>query len=255
MKISVVINTYNAEKYLRQVLESVRQFDEVVICDMESTDSTVAIAEEYGCLVVVFPKENHTIPEPARNFAIQSASSEYVLVVDADEEVPAALREYLYDLVAQPDCPAGVYLPRKNYFLGHYMHCYYPDYILRFFRRDAADWPPTIHSLPRVEGKTIYIPRKRKDLALIHLVNESIHELWDKMNRYTDNDAYRRRHKKYGTLALFYRPRVRFFKMFILKGGFRAGRAGYMKAKMDAAYQFMITSKIIEQREKEAKGR
>ena len=71
-KISVVINTYNAEKYLQQVLDSVKDFDEVVVCDMESTDDTVAIAREYGCKVLTFPKANHKSAEPARTFAIQS---------------------------------------------------------------------------------------------------------------------------------------------------------------------------------------
>ena len=54
-RISVVINTYNAEKFLAQVLESVKDFDEVVVCDMESTDRTLEIARQYGCKIVTFP--------------------------------------------------------------------------------------------------------------------------------------------------------------------------------------------------------
>lgn len=73
--ISIVINTYNAEQYLARVLETVKDFDEIVVCDMESTDKTLKIAEQYGCKIVVFPKRNYNICEPARNFAIQSASS------------------------------------------------------------------------------------------------------------------------------------------------------------------------------------
>ena len=94
--ISIVINTYNAERHLAKVLESVKDFDEVVICDMESTDGTLSIAKSYGCKIVTFPKQNHTIVEPARNFAIQSATHPWVLVVDAYEIVPKALRDYLY---------------------------------------------------------------------------------------------------------------------------------------------------------------
>ena len=63
-KISVVINTYNARQHLRQVLESVKDFDEVVVCDMESTDDTCDIAREYGCRIVTFPKH----PNCARCF-------------------------------------------------------------------------------------------------------------------------------------------------------------------------------------------
>ena len=72
-KISVVINTYNAEQHLSRVLGAVKDFDEIVICDMESTDSTLDIARQYGCKIVTFEKKDYTIVEPARNFAIQSA--------------------------------------------------------------------------------------------------------------------------------------------------------------------------------------
>ena len=84
-KISVVINTYNAERHLERVLDSVEGFDEVLICDMESTDSTLAIAQRRGCRVVTFPREHYTIVEPAREFAIHAAKGPWVLVVDADE--------------------------------------------------------------------------------------------------------------------------------------------------------------------------
>lgn len=73
-KISVVINTYNAEQHLSKVLEAVKDFDEIVVCDMESTDNTVKIAKDFGCRIVIFPKANHKSAEPARTFAIQSAS-------------------------------------------------------------------------------------------------------------------------------------------------------------------------------------
>ena len=116
-KISVVINTYNAERLLKKVLESVKDFDEIVVCDMESTDATVEIACQHGAKVVTFPKADHKSAEPARTFAIQSAQSPWVLVVDADELVTPELRDYLYSRISQPDCPAGLYIPRKDYFM------------------------------------------------------------------------------------------------------------------------------------------
>ena len=113
-KISVVINTYNAERDLRQVLESVKEFDEIVVCDMESTDRTLEIAKEYGCRIVTFPKGEHRIVEPAREFAIHQAQHEWVFVVDSDELVSVALRKYLYEQIARNDCPDGIAIPRKN---------------------------------------------------------------------------------------------------------------------------------------------
>ena len=104
-KISVVINTYNAEKDLARVLESVKEFDEIVICDMESTDSTLEIAKQYNCKIVTFPKKNYTIVEPARQFAIDSASYKWVLLVDADEIVTKELHDYLYNAIEKSNCP------------------------------------------------------------------------------------------------------------------------------------------------------
>ena len=85
--ISVVINTYNASCHLQQVLDTVKGFDEVVVCDMESTDDTFDIAKRNGCKIVVFPRGNYQICEPARQTAIDAASCKWVLVVDADELV------------------------------------------------------------------------------------------------------------------------------------------------------------------------
>ena len=95
--ISIVINTYNAGEQIVPTLESVKDFDEVVVCDMESTDNTVEIAQQYGCRVVTFPTEGHNICEPARDFAIHSARNEWVLVVDADEVVPSSLKNILQE--------------------------------------------------------------------------------------------------------------------------------------------------------------
>ena len=83
-QISVVINTYNAEKFLLQVLESVKDFDEIVVCDMESTDHTPDIARQYGCRIVTFPKGDCNIVEPARQFALDAARGPWILVVDVE---------------------------------------------------------------------------------------------------------------------------------------------------------------------------
>ena len=137
-KISVVINTYNAEQHLEEVLESVKNFDEILICDMESTDHTLEIAQRYGCRIVTFPKGKHRIVEPAREFAIHEATHEWVLVIDADEVVTPELRTFLYEQTVMADAPDGIAIPRKNYFMGQFLHSAYPDYVLRFFRKDKT---------------------------------------------------------------------------------------------------------------------
>ena len=91
-RISVVINTYNAEQHLDRVLTAVKDFDEILICDMESTDHTLEIARKHHCRIVTFERKQYNIVEPAREYAIHEASNEWVLVVDAGEVVTPALK-------------------------------------------------------------------------------------------------------------------------------------------------------------------
>ena len=244
MPISVVINTYNAEKHLAQVLDAVKDFDEVVVCDMESTDSTLDIARKYGCRITTFPKGNITIVEPARNFAIQQATHEWVLVVDADEIITPELREYLYNRIEQADCPTGMFISRHNMYVGKYGNSKLSnDFQLRFMKRDKVDWPHTIHAVPRIDGTVEKAPLQFK---IKHLADETIQQLISKANTYSDNEVVRKSHKRYGMWALFYRPLWRFFRTYFIKGGILQGKRGLIKAYMDATYQVFIVTKIME---------
>ena len=246
-RISVVINTYNAEQHLQRVLDAVKDFDEVLICDMESTDHTLEIARKNGCRVVSFPKEGHTIVEPAREFAIHEARYEWVLVVDADELVTPALKDYLYAMIDKADCADGLYIPRKNYFMGRFMRCHYPDHILRFFRKDKTHWPAIIHCVPEVDGRIERIPANRRELAFEHLANDTVENIVSKTNQYTHNELERRKDKHYGPLAFLWRPFFRFFKTYILKGAILDGRPGFIKAVLEGYYQFIFLAKQYEQ--------
>ena len=247
-KISVVINTYNASRFLRKALDTVKDFDEIVICDMESTDDTLDIAREYGCTIVTFPKGDCVSAEPARTFAIQSARYEWVLVIDADELVTPELRQYLYDHIARTDQEEGVWIPRRNYFMGRFMHATYPDYLLRFFIKEGTVWPAEVHTFPTVNGRTLHIPRNRQDLAFTHIADDSVSDRLRKMDQYTDNEVVKRSHKHYGVGALLYRPFYRFFKFYVLKSGWRDGIPGLINAMLEAGYQVAMVSKMIERR-------
>jgi glycosyltransferase involved in cell wall biosynthesis len=224
----------------------VKAFDEIVICDMHSTDNTLSIAEAYNCKIIFHEKCTHA--EPARNFAIHSATHEWVLVVDSDEVVPEALRLYLYKRIQETDCPHALWIPHKNYFMGKFMHGDYPGYILRFFKKEGSYWPPYVHTHVKVDGKQEYIPARRKDLAFIHLVNNPMELKLRKINTYTDNEVEKRSSQKISYFKIVYAPAYRFIKAYFIKGGFRDGKAGLINAGMNAFYKFVTIAKIWESR-------
>ncbi|GIM50867.1 glycosyltransferase family 2 protein [Capnocytophaga stomatis] len=246
MKISVVINTYNAEKHLQTVLETVKDFDEIVICDMYSTDKTIEIAKKYNCKIVYH--ERFTYVEPARNFAIHQAENEWVLVIDADETVPPKLKEYLYDIIKTPNL-GGVYIPFKNFFINKWMRSAYPDFKLRFFRKEGAYWPNEIHSTVKVKGDVIKIPRRRIDLASDHLANDSVSTILRKTDTYSDAEIERKKNKKITTFGLIFSPFFWFIKYYFIKKGFLDGKKGFIFACLKAQSKLVILAKVYEYQE------
>lgn len=253
-RISVVINTYNAARHLERVLDAVEGFDEVLVCDMESTDDTCQIASRRGCRVVTFPKGDAVCAEPARTFAIQSAASHWVLVVDADELVTPELRNYLYEQISRPDCPEGMYIPRRNIFLGRYEQGFANDHQLRFFIREGTVWPPYVHTFPTVQGRVVKIPANADNVCLLHLADENVGQIVDKNNRYADGEVLKKAGRHYGIAALLLKPHWKFFSEFVLRGGFRDGRRGIIKAGLKAFYQFTLMAKITEQELRREEG-
>lgn len=247
-RITAIVHTLNAETHLEKCLNALKPFDEVLVVDMESTDSTIEIANRCGAKVIVKPRGNLLIAEAYRDFAIHQAENPWVFFVDADEIVPKALAEYLYAEIERDPSPRAIMIPIKNYFMGRWMHASYPDYILRFFPKEGAAWPARIHSRPTHQGPKVYIPAKRTDLAVVHLANESVRRTIEKMNRYTDLETERRR-GSYRAVKLFYDPPYRFFKSYVLKGGFRDGLPGFINAVHNAVYRFAILAKLEEEKQ------
>lgn len=244
--ISVVINTFNAEKHLEEVLESVKQFDEIILCDMYSTDRTIDIAQKYNCTIIYHEYTGYV--EPAREYAVQAAKGEWIFIVDADEVVPKDLREYLYDQIKQKNCPDGIKIPRINYFMGRFMRCTYPDYILRFFRKQKTICPPEIHKQPIVSGKIIKAPASNKKLAFIHLANDSVKTILYKANSYTEYELDKRTNNRYRLFSIINETLFRFFKLYILKGAIWDGKAGLAYAGLFSFYKYITIAKIWEKR-------
>ncbi len=246
--ISAIIQTFNEENNIEDCIRSLHGADQILVVDMESTDGTVEKARALGADVIVKERGHHRIVEAYRNFAIHAARYPWVLVVDADELVPPGLIPYLKQEITLDPSPRGFLIPLKSYFMGKWMKCYYPEMVLRFFNRDEAEWPYRIHSRVIHKGPVVKIPARRHDLAFIHLANETVHRNIEKMNGYTDVEV-NRRSASYHSVKLLYDPAFRFFKRYIIKGGFIQGWPGFIRSCLEAFYRFLILAKIEETRQ------
>ena len=131
--------------------------------------------------------------------------------------------------------------------MGTFMHSLYPDYILRFFKKDSVDWPPIIHVQPNVTGKVIYAP-KNANTSFEHLANDTISTRLKKTDIYTDNECIKKANKHYGALAFLFRPTHRFIKSYFIKGGFRDGIPGFIYACLEAMYQVVMMGKLYQKK-------
>lgn len=184
--LSVVITTWNEEKTLPRAVNSVKKIaDEIVVVDTESSDKTVEVAKRLGCKV--FTHKNTGIVEPIRNFSISKAKGDWILLMDADEELPASLAQKIKGLVTEKNVIDFYRIPRKNIIFGKWIKSehWWPDYVYRLFRKDHITWEDTIHSIPFTRGQGGELPA-HEDLSIVHHHYSSISQYVDRLNRYTD---------------------------------------------------------------------
>src|SRR5690349_7349609 len=137
MTISVAIVAMDEEANIGRTLASVRWADEIVLVDSGSKDRTCDIAREYGARVVVEPWRGYVAQ---KQYAIDLCTKDWVLLLDADEEVSPALADEIRGVLSDPKTLTACWTPRRNLFLGRWMKHggFYPDPKLRLFRRNSA---------------------------------------------------------------------------------------------------------------------
>lgn len=244
-KISVIINTRNEEKNLPRALTSVRQLaDEVVVVDMESTDQTVKIAKKVGAKVYSHKPTGYV--EPARNFALRQAQGDWILILDADEEIGKELKNKLKEITWRPK--ADFYrLSRKNIIFGKWIkHSrWWPDYNIRFFRKGAVVWSEIIHSVPETHGKGLDLEATEEN-AIVHYHYDSIEQFVERLNRYTTEhakllvkDGY-----KFSWQDVVKKPTAEFISRYFVGEGYKDGVHGLALAGLQAFSELALYLKV-----------
>lgn len=244
--ISALIHTFNEEKNISRCLESLKWVDEKVIVDMGSTDQTRSIAKKYGCKI--YQHAYTGFVEPARNFGIEKSTGEWILIVDADEEIPSALARYLKEEVKNA---RGDYYrsARKNIIFNKWIRRsgWWPDYQVRFFRKDHVRWTEKIHGIPMTKGTGIDIEAK-EELSIIHYNYQTIDQYLSRMNRYTSISAKELfvQNNKFEMKDLFEKPTREFINRFFTWEGYKDGIHGLVLSLLQSFSELVIFIKLWE---------
>jgi glycosyltransferase involved in cell wall biosynthesis len=252
MSISVVVIAKNAEDTILRNLKSVQFADEVILFDIKSTDKTTQLAQKY-CSKIYNYKEDSRFVEPIRNFSLEQASKDWILVLDSDEEIPLPLANKLLE-IDQNDSGDVYYLARKNMISGAWMQhtgCW-PDYQLRFFRNGLVSWPKEIHSQPIIKNnlKPLFLAAK-EDLAILHYNYENTQAYLERFNRYTDIEAEQQLAKEGDSFSISSSSLLKKFsddwlRRFFAKDGHQDGVRGFYLSTMQAAYQMTVQMKMFD---------
>ncbi|KKQ75694.1 MAG: Glycosyl transferase family 2 [Candidatus Woesebacteria bacterium GW2011_GWB1_38_5b] len=240
--LSVIVITKNEEENLSRCLSSVGGLaDEVVVVDSGSTDKTLEIATRFGAKIYKRHFDNYS---NQRNFAISKTTGEWVLSMDADEEISDGLALEIKQVVKSQGAD-GYLIPRINIIFGaEIKHSRWsPDKHIWLFRKSRGKFRNLIHEEVDVNGRVEELKG-----AKIHHSHKSVFEFVAMTNKYTDIEAREilKNGYNFSFMKLLYLPLRSFFGRFILKQGFRDGWRGFVLSYLRAVYQFIVWVKVWE---------
>lgn len=241
--LSVVLITKNEAANIRACLESISWADEIIVVDSGSSDDTVAICREFT--PHVFVTSDWPGFGPQKNRALDHASMEWVLSLDADERVTPELRTQLVQAMTEGRHD-GFYLPRLSQFCGHFIRHsgWYPDHVLRLFKRGAARFSDDlVHESVQLQGRA-----GKLSSPLLHYSYLTQDDVERKVAHYSDSAAqqmFRAGKRATGATAPL-RGGWAFLRTYCLRLGFLDGRAGWDIARMNARTTYWKYRKLAE---------
>jgi glycosyltransferase involved in cell wall biosynthesis len=242
-KLSAYVLTLNEEGKIRDALASIRWADEIVVVDSCSTDRTVQICQEftekiYQCEFDGFGR--------LRNRALELVTHDWVFSLDADERVTPALRDEIKRELERPTADA-FFIPRKNIFLGRWIKHggWYPDYRQPqlFNKRQFRYREDLVHEGFEMSGQVGYLRGH-----VLQVPFRNLGQFLQKMSRYSTLMAQQmvRNGRTFRTHQLLSHPLFAFFKMYVVRQGFRDGMAGLVLALLYGYYSFVKYAKLWE---------
>jgi glycosyltransferase involved in cell wall biosynthesis len=229
--VTVVIAAKNEAANIEACVASVRWAREIIVVENDSTDDTIALAKAAGAIVMSNP---FTTIGSQRNAAISRATSQWILVVDADERGSPELGDEIQRVITSPGGRDAFRVPRRNFFLGREVKHggWASDRPIRLFRSLVRYNANRVHEHVDVNG---VIGELRQ--SLIHSTYTSLDDYFEKLDRYSRwwaEDRYDRG-RRAGVGSVVFRPPARFVSMYFLRGGWMDGAPGAVLSALAAA--------------------
>ena len=226
--VTVIIHTLDEGKNIGDCINSAKLLTgEIILIDMESTDRTSEIAKSLNVPVFNFPKSNYV--EPAREFGIKQAKTDWILILDADERMTEELADEIKSVIRNSQF-SNYKIPRKNVFanikwLRH--GGWWPDYQIRLINKKYfINWPKRIHSTPKIKGQLGYLKN-----SLIHYFHGNLSSMVKKTVIFEDieSELLYKAGKKITTKTFFRKFFAELYRRLIKGLGFLDGTFGMIE--------------------------
>ena len=234
MSISVILITKNEAANIQACLDSVSFANEIIVVDSQSSDKTVEIAQQMGAKVTI--TSDWPGFGPQKNRALDLATSDWVLSIDADERVTPELKAEILAIMANPQSSAAYMIPRLSWYCGRFMRHsgWYPDYVLRLFRRGTARF--TEHIVHETVQMTSAGTCGQLKNHFLHYSFMNTEQVLEKINKYSSaaaEQAYAQgRRSTVG--GAYLRGLWAFIRTYFLRRGFLDGSQGFALALSNA---------------------
>jgi glycosyltransferase involved in cell wall biosynthesis len=244
--IAAVIITKNEEANIERCLQSLAFCDEIIVVDSYSTDRTVETCKKY-CAKVSSRAWTGYVDQ--KNYANSLASQDWILSIDADEQVSAELRQEIQELLRAHPAQAAYSVPRKTIHSGQWIRHggWYPNRLVRVFKRNEGSWRGgAVHEFWHTTG---LVGELKGDL--VHYSFENLSDQVERNNLYSTLGAQAlvQQKCKFSTVRLIVKPISKFVETYILKLGFLDGYRGFF-ISVSAAYSvFLKWAKLWELRQ------
>ncbi|WP_179016903.1 glycosyltransferase family 2 protein [Winogradskyella forsetii] len=235
--LSVIIPVYNEEAYIARALYSVKFADEIIVVDSFSTDKTVVIAKQYNCKIVERQFDNFS---NQKNHALQFATCDWVLFLDADERITYPLQLEIIDAINN-----GKHTAYKLNFPHFYMNRFlfhHSNDVTRLVVREKCHFEGSVHEKLIVDGSVGKLKHH-----MLHYTYKGLEHYIEKKDTYAWFQAQQMldKGKKATYFHLAFKPFYRFFHSYIIRGGFRDGIPGMAIAGVNAYGVFSRYAKLI----------